>query len=153
MPTLPRRCDISWGIVASVGVGIVGGIISGNDQETAAQQQAQNNKETTNLTTQRQIWLAQQQRAWDLQDKATDRAQKAADIGTFNTFQSDPSKYKAPPNLYANLSQQTQNPAWDPTQDNAFSQFAGGQNAAPAQPAPVEDPTRGRGTDIIWQPS
>lgn len=144
---------MSWIAVGVGAASLIGGVIAGSDQEDAQEAQAQNNKDTANLTTQRQIWLAQQQRAWDLQDKATDRAQKSADIGTFNTFQSDPSKYKAPPNLYADLSQQTQSPTWDPTQDGSFSQFAGGQNAAPAQPVPVEDPTRGRGTDIIWQPS
>lgn len=145
---------MTWGIVAGAAVGVVGGIIAGNDQQDAQDAQAQNNKDAAALTTQRDVWLAQQQRQWDLQDKATTRAQKSADIGVFDKYQSDPSKYTPSANLFQQQADQAQAPTWDPTQLGTMGQFLNpGAANGNAAPTPVAAGPGGvtRGSNIIWQ--
>lgn len=107
-----------WGVVAAVGVGVIGGVMQGNE----ADQQQQNSIDQTNLTTQRDAWLAQQQQAFSLQNAATNRAQKSADIGVFQKYQSDPSQYKPSGNQWAAAAQGAL-PTWDPTQKGTLPQF------------------------------
>ena len=144
---------MSWGIVAAAGIGLVGGMIQGSDQEDQQQATAQNNKDTANLTTQREIWLAQQQRKWDVQDKATARAQKQADIGVFQKYHANAADYKPSANLFQQEADATQGPNFDPTQLGSLSQLAGGSDAAQA-PQPVAGSSGGavpgRGDNIDW---
>lgn len=109
---------MSWGIVAAAGVGLVGGVLQGNEQDDNRQASV----DQTNLTTQRDAWLAQQQQAFSLQNAATNRAQKSADIGVFQKYQSDPSQYTPSTNQYAAAAQGAL-PTWDPTQKGTLPQF------------------------------
>ena len=60
---------MSWGIVASAGIGLIGGMMNSGAQQSEQQQQNQYTQQDQELNFQRQAWLAQQQRAWQLQDR------------------------------------------------------------------------------------
>lgn len=126
---------MSWGMVAVAGAGLVGGILAGQSEEDSQEANAKNSKEMEQLRTQREIWLAQQQRKWELEDQGRSRAQKSADIGVFNQFQADPANYKPSANLAQQASDNFKGPTWDPTQLGSFSGTLG-QFDSPS--APVE---------------
>lgn len=73
-----------WGMVAVAGAGLIGGVMSSGAQQDAAKQQNQYSQQDQELNFQRQAWLAQQQREWQLQDrqfKAQSIAEFAGDWG------------------------------------------------------------------------
>lgn len=144
---------MSWVAVAVGGATLIGGVIAGSDQQDQMDAQAQNNKDTAALETQRQVWLSQQQEKWNREDAATLRAQKQADIGVFQKFQKDPSNYTPSKNLFQESADNTQAPTWDPTQLGTMGQFLtpGDANGSPAPAPGPAGPSRG--SNIIWQPS
>lgn len=60
---------MTWGAVAIGGATLIGGVLSSGAQQDAAQQQNQYTQQDQELNFQRQAWLAQQQREWQLQDR------------------------------------------------------------------------------------
>lgn len=145
---------MSWIAVAVGGATLIGGVIAGSDQEDAQDAQAQNNKDTAALTTQRDVWLAQQQEKWNREDAATQRSQKQADIGVFQKYQADPSNYTPSQNMFQQSADSTQAPTWDPTQLGTMGQFLNpGDANGSATPVPTAGGVTGpsRGSNIIWQ--
>lgn len=104
-----------WVILGSIAVGLAQGAMSSNAQDQANQSKYQASIDTTNLDTQRQIWLAEQQRAWTLQD----RNAKAADIQEFDKYA--PQFANAPTMKPFDTSGLAN---FDPTQTGALSQLA-----------------------------
>lgn len=75
---------MSFGLVAAAGIGLIGGIMSSGAQQDQAKQNNQYTQQDQELNFQRQAWLAQQQREWQLQDrqfKAQSIAEFAGDWG------------------------------------------------------------------------
>ena len=71
-----------WGAVIAVGGGLLAGAASGASQAATSKQNNQYSQEDQELNFQRQDWLAQQQRLWQLQD----RAYKQQAISGFSKF-------------------------------------------------------------------
>lgn len=104
-----------WVVLGSIAVGLAQGAMNSNSQDQSDQTRYQTSIDQTNLETQRQIWLAQQQRAWTLED----RNAKAADIQEFSKyapqFASAPTMKPFDTSGLANF---------DPTQTGALSNLA-----------------------------
>ena len=62
-----------WGLAAAAGISVIGGAISGSaqasNQKDMTQAQINAQADQSELNFERQDWLAQQQRAWQLQDR------------------------------------------------------------------------------------
>ena len=121
---------MTWIAVASIGASVIGGIAQSKSAAKTAQQNNQYSKEDMELNFQRQAWLAQQQRAWQLQD----RQFKADSIAGFSKFGA-PSGI-TPPNQNAELSQLDQ---FDPNKLGSISApgATGATGAAPQPNSPL----------------
>lgn len=107
--------------MGTVAVGVIGGAMASKSAAKTSQQNNQYSKEDQELNFQRQAWLAQQQRAWQLQD----RQFKAQSIAGFAKFGA-PSGI-TPPNQDAELAGLNQ---FDPNKLGSIGK------PAPQQPPP-----------------
>ncbi len=122
MKPFTRNRQGGWVVLGSVAVGLAQGAMQGNEQDNSDQTKYQTSIDQTNLETQRQIWLAEQQRAWTLED----RNAKAADIQEFDKYAP---QYANAPTMKPFDTSGLAN--FDPTQNGALSQLA-----APGQTQP-----------------
>jgi len=122
---------MAWGLVAGAAITVVGGAIAGSaNAKNQKQQMAQQNQYSTEdqeRNFERQAWLAQQQRAWQLQD----RAYKQQAIGGFSKFWN--SAGVTPPNQNDELAKLDN---FDPNKLGTLGAVNYGPSSAPAPAQP-----------------
>lgn len=90
---------MAWAMVGAAAVSVVGGYMSSKAQSGAQKDQNKLTQQDEELNFQRQAWLAQQQRQWQLQD----RAYKQQAIAGFSKY--GKASGITPPNQNAEMSQ------------------------------------------------
>lgn len=121
---------MSWIAIGVTAAGVVSGAMASKSAAKQSQTQNQYSKEDQELNFQRQAWLAQQQRAWQLQD----RQFKAQSIAGFSKFGA-PSGI-TPPNQDAELAGLNQ---FDPNKLGSIGKPVAppAQGATGGQPQPL----------------